>query len=893
MKMNSLIKKTLFKSGVAFLCAASLCVTSFPNFVSAEVQRDFESGAANGDENTMPLPSGGTHVEPHDSSTFTILEVLPDVKCGLMGFWFGGCEPLYVRPEAFAHRAESDKPTMQELRYYAMDAFVNDETGGNSSANHDPWYHNQFTLTAEWGAADQTTFLGEYGLCNGYFERVGKGLGVYGYSDQSVKVTEGYVRAEVPGTGEYKIEHTYGGYRCISDIKTWERANYLDQPLFEVEFEADKTSKSGVAYYAPETVTKVAKGKGEYKLDGDTYKFVGVGKDGEYNVTFEAQYNKNFDKYGKRVYYAKEVTESINGLYLASKNDSKEKVTERKSTQSVQEGFDYTYGIVDVNMTSKFQKLSGGGTNISYDYVWVEDDSNSLPVSTTAECGKKLNKLQVGDRVYLKDYYKAKYLNNELFWTMIYQDDSNKYGIPGTSGEQPLYLDKGANGKFENMRQGSKYALSPNLSGEGTNKDVVDAWKAGKDIQVIPCSTDSIKWEDLEKADLIVFDGASDGAYQQQPKVYNCCFDTTGQNWPGSVTSIPDITWEQALEIYKRVVVDGNCAICMAGIFVNHYDDSNLKKLFYMLYGIMDDDAAGHPEQGDYTLGSGREFFLDFLEDLVVTHGDTASPNLETLATGNYLQYSYIDSNGAAGKNGGEVIDYQRDTIKKNLTWNAADPVDSWVNATSGQPIFVDRFLHYNSGSSLQVPIYYYYTEDAHHYRENPTWRDPNPNEKYWNNQMTYNSTHSLFKYLRDADFANATWIGKILRYNNPPFLSMKILNYDSCNSDGTNKVIPIHDYEYEKKMVTGGKKIPINYRILSSTEIVSITIETPLGTQSVTPVLSAGSTSGYFEYNMTFEVDKNYITTKSNKFTITARNASKEVSDSVIISVGDMFDLN
>lgn len=887
MKRKSFMNSRLFKSGIALLCAASLCITCFPSYVSAYDDNDFESGAANGEENTMPLPGGGTHVEPHDSSTFTILEVLPDVKCGLMGFWFGGCEPLYVRPEAFSHRAESDQPTMEELRYYAMDAFVNDTTGGDSSTYHDPWYHNQFTLTAN-NSGDQTAFLGEYGLCNGYFEKVGKGLGVYGYSEQNLKVTEGKVKT-VPGTGEYKITHTYGGYRCISDIKSWERGNYLDEPLFEVTFKADASAKSGVGYYAPETVKKVKKGQGEYKLVKDVYEYVGLNKDGEYSVTFEAQYNKNFDKYGKRVYAVDKVIETGNGTYLASKNDSKENVQKRSSTATVQEGFDYTDGITDVSMTSKFQGINGNTKGISFDYVWVEDDSSELPVSTTAEVGKKLNKMKVGDRVYLKNYYKAKYLNNELFWTMIFQGDDGKYGIPGTSGEQPLYLDKDASGRYENMRQGSKYQLAPDASGEGTNKDFVDAWKAGKTIEVIPCSTDSIQWEDLEKADLIVFDGASDGAYQQQPKVYNCCFDTTGQNWPGSVSSIPDISWEQALEIYKRVVVDGDCAICMAGIFVNHYDDSNLKKLFYMLFGVMDEDAPDDPSKGDKTLGSGREFFLDFLEELVESHGDPNSPNLETLASGNYLQYSYIDNNGAAGKNGGTLLDYQRDNMKRDLSWSSSSPIDSWVN---GNNIFVERFLQYNSSSDLQVPIYYYYTQDAHHMKENPTWRDPNPNEKYWNNQMTYNSTHSLFKYLREANFANATWIGKILRYNNPPYMSMKILNYDSCNSDGSNKVIPIQRYEYEKKMVAAGKTIPINYRIVSSTEILSIKITLPDGTVvSQTPV-EASSSSGY-TYNMTYDVPYTLLTTNSNKFTVTARNATKEISDSVIISIADMFELN
>lgn len=907
MKGKKLLNNSLLKSGIALLCAASVCVSCFPVAVSAETERPFECGAANGDENETPIPTGGgTTVDPHDSSTFTILEVLPDKKCGLMGFWFGGCEPLYVREEAFSYKSESEMPTIQERRAYAMDAFVNDITGGDSSTNHDPFFHNSFTITSSFGCGEQTGFVAEYGLSNGYFERVKKGYGMYGYSDKSLKVTEGKVKT-VPGTGEYKITRTYGGYRCVSDIKTWERGNYLDDPLFDVTFKAATAGKSGVDYFAPETITKVKKGKGEYKqLSDGTFQYVGLDKDGEYNVTFEAQYNKGYDKYSKRIYYVEEALETGNGTYLASKNDSKEDIRKRSSTSTIEEGFDYTDGITDINMTSKFQKLrSGSGTdNISWDYIWVEDNSSDLPVSTTAEVGKKLNKMKEGDRVYLKNYYKAKYLNNELFWSMIYQDDNGKYGIPGTSGDQPLYLDKDANGKPENLRQGKKYELAPDKSGNGTNKEIVEAWKAGKNIQVIPCSTDSINPDDLAIADLICFDSASDGAYIQQMPIYNCCFDTTGTSLPGSANQIPDITWQDAVTIFKRVVVDGNCAICFASNFVNHYDDSNIKKLYYMLYGVQNKETTdlgsdfSPTGKGNPKLGSGRDFFLDFIEDLVVQHGDPNSPNLETLASDNYLKYSYLDENGNVGWNGGTVLQYQHGNVKQDLSWNSKSPVSSWVKSDGGSPIFEEKFL-LKSGNSLQLPVYYYYKEDPYKYFDDDFWRNP-ANETYWNNQMIYNSTHSLFNYMRDNHTtANATWIGKILRYNGSPFMSLKIKNYDSCNSSGTNKLIPINFYEYEKMKAPSTLKIPINYLIQSSTEIDTITITKADGsTESPHPELT--SSDGYYKYDMTYWVDADMLTLEqggprsSNLFTVTARNVNgKELSDSVYISIRGMFDLN
>lgn len=217
--------------------------------------------------------------------------------------------------------------------------------------------------------------------------------------------------------------------------------------------------------------------------------------------------------------------------------------------------------VSNVIMVSLYAE-GGGAYNSSYphgtyDYVWVETNygSNAEKPKTTRH---QMNNLAEGDKIYVYNYRKCKYKNNNLMGELLYGDSS---------------VDPASIKVFTR-----------------TPAQLVDEPDLVQNVDMIFLS------EDVD-----TYSTSSFNAY----KVYNGDGGSVGK-----YSSSNDIPFDQVMTIYDRVVNDEDCALVASHAF-GLSGSLNIHKLIFMLFAV--DDKDYNKSHTGNVAGSGRAFFNNFI----------------------------------------------------------------------------------------------------------------------------------------------------------------------------------------------------------------------------------------------------------------------------------------
>lgn len=261
----------------------------------------------------------------------------------------------------------------------------------------------------------------------------------------------------------------------------------------------------------------------------------------------------------------------------------------------------YKDGYVDdVIMISKYYDNYKEQSTKKNDYIWIYGDSNQSRKTTKEQ-------LESNGDIYISHNYRKKYFNNEEFLSVLYSDSTttSARGVGGVDGVKGIYDFK------KNGDQLTNFVTVAN-----GNYDKIAEWRKTHDVNVVTRTPKTLKDEDISTADIIIMCACeSDGSYNKSLDIYNLVNGTSVTKDQFSASN--DITWNQVIEIYERVVIKQDVAFlasenCSAG---NNFD-TNIRKLMCMLFFIIDNhtyDAGNDPDR----MGSGREMFMDFMKKYV------------------------------------------------------------------------------------------------------------------------------------------------------------------------------------------------------------------------------------------------------------------------------------
>ncbi len=545
--------------------------------------------------------------------------------------------------------------------------------------------------------------------------------------------------------------------------------------------------------------------------------------------------------------------------------------------------------VSNVIMVSKFANSGNAlSNNGKYDYVWVESDKDSEGKYKQSGLYTTESQLKAGDPIYVYDYKKTKYLNNEEFLTVVYpakvKDGGTTYEADGVSGAYNTYSSTEMKSVNTNNKKAAElFKVATNSNG---NKGVKIFTRTPAQLQL-----DENK-SLIDNVDLIVMANSGDGTYEAALAAYKKRYEGTGLKTDSELNinkrdvynSANDLSFDQIMTIYKRVVVEGDLAIacshtCYTGN--GNAQESNIWKLMFMLFLT---NKAGD----DNTIaGSGREMFKDFMAEyksdapvIARVRKDVNSSDGFTEIKASDLVRIEKDENGK----GKFVVDsqysgwfyekisdidgpdyvkwtFRNDDINASGTKWPKSIKDNWLLAWTNGDVYNKNGDQYNKSgydnSSFPLYKYYYYGDP---------WNVANSKGKYtarydvgfdgsfsrYQNQMIYLDSYTLFRVGTSGGAAQLKSIIKDTPKKKEPepaghyesvdltaFMTMNILNGDSVNTDiGGNKIMYVNEYEIKP----GGRlvSIPFNFEVrsthpLDKMELYVDGIDDPIATYSFT----------------------------------------------------------
>ena len=467
--------------------------------------------------------------------------------------------------------------------------------------------------------------------------------------------------------------------------------------------------------------------------------------------------------------------------------------------------------VTNVVMMSKF-KISGGNYNHgTYDYVWVETPDVTFdegPKTTQTQ----MSNLKEGDAIYVYEYRKCKYQNNNLLGNLIYKTD---------------------------------------------------------DIRVFTRTASQLKDEPdlVRNVDIIFLSSSQEAACSAS---YNAYVKMYGEGAAaGTYDDSNDIPWEQVLTIYDRVVNKENLAIITAHSLANAGAlNRNMQRLIFMLYNIEDNEYLAKQSNTSAVTGSGRAFFNNMLPNLLKTNEkesevfakvkDSADSSDDDYTDIRVSDIVYIDEvTGHMKVNGsysgkyyqGPISDKVNKLDKSEAKWEYNDGADKdleqwssalledwmqrWANGYGSFWIQVSGWMKNDDGSLQDWVTYdddpidvdgtlYIHQSNQNNNSLFPLYKqfcaeytfEYDPGIGCYRNQYIHNDTGMTFVYGSGGELGSIADSFKVIENNKITpekittdgskkrivYMTMNIQNGNSVNTDiaGANKNIYINEYEFE-----------------------------------------------------------------------------------------------
>lgn len=566
--------------------------------------------------------------------------------------------------------------------------------------------------------------------------------------------------------------------------------------------------------------------------------------------------------------------------------------------------------VKNVEMQSKFSD-SKESVITGYNYVWVEDaslnDFANESLDHKTEISKVGDESNLGDRIYVYDHQKHRYLNNDLFLCTMSNfclGLNNTYGVyTGGSVNEPSSADK--------VSTSSNYSM-------------VKSWRESNSFKVTTREPGRVTLEDVDNADLIIVacdtaDGSYTGAFNIASYIKN---DSSSRK---VLSSSNDISADVLKRIYKHIVVDEDCAIAYShGTASGSWQfNTNVGRLACMLFFVNNLNADKLLSDGESQIGTGRDFFKNLLSDY---GGDIPNTEIDTINGLKTTDYLYIDNNGMlivdGSSSSGWNIDFRvfrEDWMFNNDLRNhfVKDNYGNWRNGV------------YISGDYNGLGFYAQSTQGTGRYR----------------NQLCYMEDHTLLAYGSGwaSDLAAINSVTNHTPHytedgttNKSYFLSMNIVNGDSMTKEaGTddvndfnrNKTLYINKYEINE--MPESFTLPLQIKIVTSHPIKSVKVTKVKRTGAPIQEIDTYSTSSgvlegggklgalelkdetkytdgkapyisekdYYKYTLSGEVklEKKWFKTGSNNTIMieTTNEVGKRAKDIITIVTRDFFGLN
>ena len=484
------------------------------------------------------------------------------------------------------------------------------------------------------------------------------------------------------------------------------------------------------------------------------------------------------------------------------------------------------------SITNVEMKSKATGDDANYNFRW---HYGAPPDKTKIfNDAKNINKMSVGQVIYLNNTKRNQYANNETFLTMFYSEgkpDKNTDGSGKLLHAKVEGIERfvdGKNGQYEiNNNDKERYITKKNTNSNGVDIiNIVDSWKQSNGVNVFVRTPKDLKEEDIDNADILIFSPKAKG---DAVTIYNRLNGTNHSS--NNYSSDNDISFDMVTKIYDRVVnkQDLIIAMCKSSFSTLKDNNMNIGKLQWMLYSLKGNDNHW---------GSGREFFNEIIGSLNVTNA-----------------FDYV-----------EIIEDSVKHKKDNMQWK--DSWNTWWRINDYDNDFYPCFL-----------------KDIPH-NTNVTGFDNDPGKGRYKNMMIFES---------DTQFNYSNYSAKMFREmfmdhveashsetaNKAYYLSMDILNGDSREagsiSDAKNKVLYVNEYELEpinpvyrveEKKYTS--VIPIHIRVYSSLDLNSLEVSIKEDSDTIINADSEENLTKYLPMDFRFSPDlKSFIDKDNNSVSV------------------------
>lgn len=474
--------------------------------------------------------------------------------------------------------------------------------------------------------------------------------------------------------------------------------------------------------------------------------------------------------------------------------------------------------VENVIMQSKFA-VSANYSHSGYDFVWVELENGIADTDKTSK--NQMDNLKVGDKIFVRNHKKCKYLNCNLIEKLMYNTDDVRVFT----------------------RTASELEAEPDL---------------------------------VRNVDMIYVLGDVENACTSAFSTYTHMYG--GGATAGKFSQDNDIPTDQMLKIYDRVVNQQNLAIVYSHVLWGVGMDLNIQKLMFMLYMVENKD-----DYDDKSItGSGREFFNGFLKskespvfarvrynpddaegDLRVSdivYIDETNANL--IVNGDYSgQYFRVDTedirrsdakweyNNYAKTYSNWPISFEDNWLLKWANGNGSfwTKVESWMRKEDGSlqdwvqhegGIYVvdgvDYIYQSNVYNNNSFPLYKYYTEKYKF--------ETDPGMGRYKNQYIHNDTGRTFRYGSDGELGDIAEAFKEIIPNKimdpeqittdgsqtrTVYMTMNIKNGNSVNLNAHgNKNIYINDYEFENGTIKDNFELDFEMKSTHPVERIIVTVK-------------------------------------------------------------------
>lgn len=587
--------------------------------------------------------------------------------------------------------------------------------------------------------------------------------------------------------------------------------------------------------------------------------------------------------------------------------------------------------------------MTHNNSNSGCNYVWVED--NSLKDFDAESEVHKTKIIDVssgkntGERIYVYNHHKNKYVNNELFLCLM-SDFIN--GIDHTKGV------------YSGGNQYGQWNPSNNVI-ENDNYTLVKKWRETNTVTVMTKNPQNITCKDVDNADFIIINNTlTDGSYDVAYKINAYARGDLSSCNANFIKGDNDISADVMKRIYKHVVVDEDVAIAVSQSAANRPTNfnTNVGHLGCMLFYVQNKKENDKLSNGDTVCGTGRDFFRNLLFDYGPLADGNGRDNNNTIVNINgnpVTNYMYINEYG-------DLIIGGYNYITNNGEWYTGrdEFYRTWLYNNDLRSYFYDGYVDewiYNpiSGENVRVEGDRNFTGLGYYFEDSSGNLIPNSTYGKYKNQIFYSENHSLFSDMSDGasairsinssvDHRTEHFVDSDIKEKKSFFLSMNIVNGDSVTpekTDNLNKNKTLYINKYELKDMGDSYVLPIDIKIVTSHPITNITVSKTnraglkIGSDIATYVSSTGVLKGddshkvslgslpmtdeteydaegnapyiaekdYYKYSLsgTIELPKRYFETGSNNtITVTATNSvDKSASDMITIVTRDFFGLN